>query len=582
MLISALNEYYDCLAEAGRVCPEGCSYQKISHMIMLAPDGSISDIIDIREAGEPDKKGKIQYNPIDMLLPERTQKPGIDFNIIEHRPLYIFGLNYNKGTGTFTPDDGKNRARKSHECFVKGNLEYIEGMSGETVERYRRFIESWNPENETENEHLLKLGKIYAAQGTYFCFAPDGHPENPLNSPDSDIMRRVMSERNEPDGDEYLCPVLGEKLPAARIHGKIKGVLGGKATGGLLVCFNSAAEESYGKSQSYNTGISYRAMKRYTEALNILISDRHHRMYLDDMTIVFFAMTKDDSRETDMFQAMFGNESSVKAEELDTILNSAFQELEKGRSMDLSSLDIDENTMFYMAGLTPNNSRIAQKFLYRGKFGAMFNNVVLHQLDMRIEGSKGQLPLWRIFSELKSPKSKNEKTPPPLMASLFSAVLNGGKYPEQLLETAVRRVKTDKAVNYARAGIIKGCINRKSRLYKGTEEITMALDTGNTNQAYLCGRLFAVLEKIQQNASGGGLNRTIKDSFFASACAKPCAVFPRLMTLAQYHLKNDEYAVSNNKIIGEILDKLGGSFPSTLPLNEQGKFIIGYYHQYQN
>ena len=110
----------------------------------------------------------------------------------------------------------------------------------------------------------------------------------------------------------------------------------------------------------------------------------------------------------------------------------------------------------------------------------------------------------------------------------------------------------------------------------------MALDKENINQAYLCGRLFAVLEKIQQNASGGNLNRTIKDSYFASACAKPAAVFPKLLKLAQYHLNKDEYAKKNNILTGEIMDKLCGEFPQTLPLNEQGKFIIGYYQQYQD
>ena len=89
----------------------------------------------------------------------------------------------------------------------------------------------------------------------------------------------------------------------------------------------------------------------------------------------------------------------------------------------------------------------------------------------------------------------------------------------------------------------------------------MSLDLENKNQAYLCGRLFAVLEKIQQDASGGGLNRTIKDSYFASACSKP---------------------IFYNKLCGEILDGLDGKFPSTLSLDDQGRFIVGYAQQYRD
>lgn len=109
----------------------------------------------------------------------------------------------------------------------------------------------------------------------------------------------------------------------------------------------------------------------------------------------------------------------------------------------------------------------------------------------------------------------------------------------------------------------------------------MSLDKTNTNQAYLCGRLFAVLEHTQKNALGK-LNRTIKDSYFSSACLTPARVFPNLLKLTQYHLKKDEYEANSNKLMCEIIDKIGTQFPPTLSLQEQGKFMIGYYHQVQD
>ena len=110
----------------------------------------------------------------------------------------------------------------------------------------------------------------------------------------------------------------------------------------------------------------------------------------------------------------------------------------------------------------------------------------------------------------------------------------------------------------------------------------MSLDLENKNQAYLCGRLFAVLEKIQQDASGGGLNRTIKDSYFASACSKPSTVFPKLYKLSQNHIKKLSSPIFYNKLCGEILDGLDGKFPSTLSLDDQGRFIVGYAQQYRD
>lgn len=580
MLIKALNEYYDILSEAGKVCPDGFSTQKVHYMIMLRKDGTISGIVDVTES---DLEGKKKNIPLEIILPKRNSIPKINSEIIEHRPSYIFGLNYDKKSGKYSAEDEKNRAKKSHEAFVKTNLEYTEGMTSDIVIAYRNFIKNWKPEDETNNEYLLKIGSKYSASN--FCFALDGHTEITLHDMDGDICSKIKNEINSKQEEKstQICAITGKRGEIAKIHDRVSGLKGAQASGASMVCFNNKAEESYGKSQSYNSSVSQDTMRRYTEALNILISDSHHRMYMDDMTVVFWAMSFNDAKEINMFSLMFNpSKDQLDAGETEMVLKKAVEAMGIGKTVDLSSIDIDENVEFYVVGLTPNTSRISQKFLYHDKFGKIFGNVALHQADMFIDGSKGNIPLWRIMKEIKSPKSTNEKTPPPLISAVFQAALSGGKYPESLLETAVRRVKTDKSVNYVRAGIIKACINRKSRIYKNKEELKLALDIENNDQAYLCGRLFAMLERIQNNASTSELNRTIKDSYFSSACAKPADIFPRLMKLAQYHLKKDDYGIIDNKIVGEIMEKLGDEFPQTLSLNDQGKFIIGYYHQYQS
>jgi len=109
----------------------------------------------------------------------------------------------------------------------------------------------------------------------------------------------------------------------------------------------------------------------------------------------------------------------------------------------------------------------------------------------------------------------------------------------------------------------------------------MALDKENKNPAYLLGRLFAVLEKAQQDALGAGINATIKDRFFGSASATPKVVFPQLLRLAQHHIEKAEYGRMRDKQIEEILADLT-EFPAHLSLDEQGLFAIGYYHQRQD
>ena len=169
MLIRSLCDYYDIQSARGEAASDIMSEQPVHWMVMLTPDGRVADIIDKRiEESVPQKNGKVKIvkKPIVVPLPKRTQKTGIDANIIEHRPLYIFGLNYDAKIG-LTPDDKTGKARKSHEAFVKKNLEFFDGIDSEIARAYVNFIKNWVPENETENEQLKKLG--ITADNAYTC-----------------------------------------------------------------------------------------------------------------------------------------------------------------------------------------------------------------------------------------------------------------------------------------------------------------------------------------------------------------------------------------------------------------------------
>lgn len=574
MLIKALNEYYDILARNDKVCKDGFSRQNITHMIMLRKDGTVSDIINVEQESEPDRKGKTKLQPISVVLPRRIDARGIASNIIEHRGRYIFGLIYDKDNDVYTTNNDTDNVNQSHEVFVEKNLEFTESMQSDIVIAYRNFMLNWNPSEEVNNEYLLNIKKYF--DKSRFIFALEGHPEIKLHDMDGEISNKIAELQKESctlQGND-ICSITGEKGKFSDIHNVVNG-------NKKVVCAKNSAEWSYGKTKSSNSSIIEPTMKRYTDALSILMADKKHNIYLDDMMVVFWAMSDDDSKETDLFASMLGFDDKIDADEMNGILLKSLNDVNQGKSPDLTELNIDKNVEFYIVGIAPNVSRLAQKFIYRDKFGNIFSHIARHQADIMIVNSKGNIPMWRIFRELKPPQSTNYTTPPPLMASVFGAIINGTRYPESLLENAVRRVKTDKSVNYVRAGIIKACINRKDRYSKNKEEIKMALDIENNNQAYLCGRLFAVLEKVQSDALPG-LNRTIKDSYFASACANPSTVFPKLIKLSQYHIEKLEYKVKYKIVTGEIMDKLNGKFPKTLPLSEQGKFIIGYYQQMQD
>ena len=592
MLIKALSDYYDILASKGKITPDGFSKVKIHYKVALTEDGKIDKIIDFRKK-DSIKTGKDKIKeiiaPQEKLLPARTEKTGIEANIAEHRPLYLFGLNLDKDQ--LTPEDKTGKAKKSHEAFVKTNLEFTEGMSSPLIQAFRKFLESWKPEQETQNAQLLALGKEYAKSGFVFCLT--GSPEKLLHEEPEfkekwqEYWGKKQDENSE--GPTAQCAVSGETAAIARIHSKIKGVYGGLATGSVLIGFKNNSGCSYGNEQSYNSNISEKVMKKYTEALNVLLSSSKHKILLDGMTIVFWAMDKGEKYE-DLFLKMLSKTTDkIKAKELSDILQKLMRDGQKGKVLKEHFLEldkIDENVDFYILGLKPNSSRLSLKFIFRKKYADILWNISKFQQELKIVGGLDIVSIHRIYFELTSPEyrmkdDKNNKINPALSAKIFESIIYGTPYPNALLETVVRRVRVDSGsekLNGVRAGMIKAYINRN---YK-KEELKMALDKENKGQAYLSGRLFAVLEKLQQEAHQNALNRTIKDSYFSSASMNPQMVFPKLLRLGQAHLKKVSYPVFYNKLIGEIIDSLNGGFPKLLSLKEQGEFIVGYYQQYQS
>lgn len=587
MLIQALCEYYDVLAAQGKLLPEAYSSVEASHLISLTAKGEIDGIIDVRTMESGAKKGK--KKGVLVTMPKRTEKPGIDANVVDHRPLYIFGLNYDADSHTLSADDRTNKASKSHEAFVQRNREFFDGMQNPICLAFKAFLEKWMPEDETGNPHLLSLGKEYSSGKFAFCLS--GRPDILLHEC-TEVKQKwegaFAASSASNDSLVAQCGILGQELAISRIHDKIRQVPAGSTTGNTLVNFNNEAECSYGYEQSFNSNVSQQAMVKYTNALNYLMANPKHRTLIDGVTIFHWAASNDETCDELFNMLAFSDE--LDAEHTEEAISGILKNAKQGILLaDLDELmqSIDPSVTFYIVGFKPNSARLAVKFVYRQQFGKIMQNLIQHQLDIRIEENSKPIPIWRIKKELISPKSSRETVDPSAITKLMDAIIYGHKYPDYLLSTVVRRIRTDQdnennsyiKMNPVRMGIIKGYINRNNRIKGQEEEIKMALDESNLNPAYICGRLFAVLEGIQRKASGYNLNRTIKDAYFASASARPAVVFPKLLTLAQHHLSKLDYPGYEDDNIKQLIALLGSEFPNVLSLKEQGIFMLGYYQQ---
>lgn len=592
-MLRALSKYYDCLCrqkDSGLV-PDGYSSVGVNYNLVLNPDGTIKEVLPYTKVVLNGKKEK--EVPRDEFFPFRNSVPGIAAETIDHREKYLFGLEWDKQEEKLTVT--KNSQRAFEKCREK-NLSFLDGLSSPVIGTYKNFLQSWDPKNELENPFLTALGKKYSGAKFIVTSQEDPAAQRPLNR---DLQVKEKWEngwKNRPmpaDAVMGQCSISGKYGQIARIHDYIKGIKGEKAAY-KLVCFDSSAYWSYGKEKSYNSLVSNAVMEKYTKAFNYLTSVPDHKQVLDGMTLLFWAMTAESEKpylqafKTGFFSLPLEDPSEAERNERqaqEQALASIFSQLAQGKEADWKSFGIDKGTEFYILGVKPNSSRLAIKIFEHNSFGNLMDRIEQHHRDMQLSPADKQIPIWLIGKALKSPIASKDPLPPDLTVKILQSILRGSPYPRFMLETAVRRAKTDQddaakkfyAVSRDRVRIIKACLTRLNFIKRG--EFTM-LNTQNTDGAYNCGRLFAVLEMLQQKALPG-INATIKDRFFSSACSTPYLVFPRLLKLSQSHLgKLDKgNAIFFDKSIQEIVNNLGDSFPKAMNMEKQGMFILGYYQQ---
>ena len=262
---------------------------------------------------------------------------------------------------------------------------------------------------------------------------------------------------------------------------------------------------------------------------------------------------------------------------------------------DFHGVPIHPDTPFYILGLSPNAARLSVRFFLQDTFGHFIDHVRRHYERLEIvmpQRHRAYLPLWRLLGETVNKKSKDKAASPLLAGAVMRSILSDTPYPQALYNSVMLRVKADQddkdkhiyKISAEKAAIIKACLLKN---FPKGEEVTVALNEESTNTAYVLGRLFSVLEQIQEEANPD-INSTIKDRFFNSAAATPGVVFPVLLKMANHHLRklNDRKGlkITLEKMVTELEGKIemnGQPIPARMNLNDQGLFILGYYHQTQ-
>ena len=568
MILQALNQYYERLESDPDVdiAPFGYSRQKISFCVVLNEDGTLHEIVEETD-GNADRP-----RPKSLIVSGGAKPSGAGINpcFLWDNTAYMLG---------FKPDDEKpHRTLESFEAFRAKHLELKSVIDDPEFAAVCSFLQSWRPENAAESSTLAAVSSgfgVFRIRGTTHYV----HQRPAVK----DWWNSQLADDDAAINIEGQCLLTGQKSILARLHEpKIKGVNGAQSSGAALVSFNDNAYESFGREQSFNAPVSKSAAFQYCTALNHLLRQGGGKIQIGDATTVYWTESPSPMEEFFSFVADPAR-GAAEDEAQKQRVQATLQRIVQGESVEDLALG-DGDTPFYVLGLSPNAARLSIRFWYVSTLTEMVAALRQHFSDLAIVRSSDRDPEFPAMWQLLRETVRDSKDIPPLLSgAVMRAILTGSPYPQMLFSAVLRRIRADRVVNSVRSGMLKACLNRNSRtgISPLIKDISMSLDPDRPEPAYQLGRLFAELEKTQEDALPG-INATIKDRYFGAASATPASVFPRIIRGSQHHLGKLEYRskIHREKQIQEICGRLNG-FPSHLNLNDQGLFALGYYHQRQ-
>ena len=567
MILQALNEYYErkSSVENARIPPPGFEWKAIDYILVVKSDGTLINIYTTLEGEGRSRRAK------EYLVPQSVKKTvAIASNLLWENPEYVLEI---------TTKGKVERIQEQHRAFIE-RIEELKEIDDEGIQAIRAFLKKKSQELSKFPEKLKELSE----NARYISFQLSGDTGLVIERP---AVRKALERlaKESKDNDDDICLVTGRRGKIERLHPAIKGVWGAQTTGANIVSFNLKAFESYGKTQGANAPVSTEATFSYTTALNHLLrKDSEQVLHVGDTTIVFWS--KRASNLESQIPDFFGDIHNDDPDRRVHAVASLYQSIETGAIF----IDEEKTNHFYVLGLAPNASRVSVRFWIVDTVTSMAQKIYQHFKDFEIIHSSKDNPAISLHHLLRSlaVQGKPENIPPKLAGEIVRAALEERVYPFSALQAAIRRIRAEHVVPHPRAALIKACINRKSRYenLKSKEDLAMSLDENNSNIGYRLGRLFAVLERIQQ-AANPGINATIRDKFYSAASGTPVTVFGNLMRLKNHHLAKLEnvglktyYEKAITNIMGGI-DAEGG-FPAHLSLEDQGRFAVGYYHQMQD
>ena len=546
MILKALYDYY---RRCGSLPAFGMELKEIGFIIVIDRDGNFMRFEDRRI----DKKSAQQF----LVKKSVGRSSAPVANYLYDNSQYVFGYTFKAKVKEIYETFPENEAVKAVYSFYQQEpSSIIEAMQHDPL---------WT-------DVVKNLNKKYSM----FSFLLEGDKEIVA------CKREVMTlDVNEDAANGKICLILGKRARAVEVTTATM-IPGSQATAKLVAFQVNSGYDSYGKAKGYNAPISEEAEFAYTTALNYMLrSNSRNKFIVGNRTFLFWASSDSEASkasEESLF-AFLGREENEGVDPNKRIesVHRTFMSIYNGK------LPSSKDDRFFILGLSPNSARIAVIYwseIPLIEFARVMNK---HFEDMEIvDTRKDRKPYVGLHSILGNVTlgGKSSDATPNLPDAVVNSIFQGLPYPASLFQACIRRIRAEQSVNIVRAAIIKAYLNRLND--SNTKKIKVMLDKENQNQGYLCGRLFAVIDKIQEDANG---IHTVRERYMNSASATPAMVFATILNLSTHHLEKLSTGgqIKYEKLKQEIISKLNANgFPAHLDLQDQGRFFVGYYHQRQD
>lgn len=525
----------------GTLPPPMYDRKPVKWIIELDDAGRLLGVVQTSGGGPKDRG-------LPRLVPFEGRTSGIRAILLADTPAYTLGIPF---------DDA--RAAEKHAAYraLVESCVIATGHAG--VQAVARFLATWDAGEAPTSE---RLGAA-VEKSDLLTFRVAG-----VLPVDDTVVQQFWATTCRPATDHTAaCLVCGQPRPIPEnLPVLLKRVPGGQSSGIALVSINADAFESYALPRGTTSRVCADCGERFGKALNHLLATDDGHMAIGPLVYVFWTRQGGG----------FSWATLLKQPQADAV-RALLDSYRTG--VPFTTADADD---FYATALTASGGRAVVRDWLHTTVGdaarhlARWFNLVRH---VDAYGQPGDpLGLYRLAASLYRDANKEMVAQVPRV--LVRVALHGGRLPTWLLTQAVNRCRAEQQVTYPRAALLKAVL--RSQIPE-KEEYMAQLELTETQPAYLCGRLLAVLEEIQRAASQGKLNTTLVDRFFGAASTAPASVFGNLLGDAQPHLAKlrktrPPVFQAMQRRLEAVLESLP-AFPHTLTLQDQALFSLGYYHQ---